>query len=77
MTHHPFLLKFPPDTGSYLSLLLQGEKEEGDLGSAGPKERWGNRLRDTLTHLESTLRLMLAHVLCGAHPIWRKKSLEI
>ena len=29
MTHRPLLLKFPPDTGGYLSLLLQGKKEEG------------------------------------------------
>lgn len=27
MTHHLLLLKFPPDTGSNMGLLLQGEKK--------------------------------------------------
>lgn len=37
MTHHLLLLKFPPDTGSDMGLLLPGEKEAGAQGAQDPR----------------------------------------
>lgn len=55
LTHHLLLLKFPPDAGSDVCLLLQGEKEDGGSEELDPRRDGETEApKDKVTHLGRT-----------------------